>query len=858
MAEAAKLDASEVDVQEPFVTYGLTSKDAVFLSGELADWLGQEVAPTIVWEHPNIEALSRHLAEKSAATAPSATANQTRAPQTAPLESTIAVVSMGCRLPGSPTPEALWELLQRGGDAITEVPESRWDVRHFYNSELGPPGKMNTRWGGFLERVEQFDPLFFGISPREAIRMDPQQRLLLEVTWEALERAGQAPHALQGSRTGVFVGISSNDYAQRQFSDPTLLDAYAGTGNAHSIAANRISYLLGLRGPSMAVDTACSSSLVSVHLACQSLRAGECDMALAGGVNLILNPDLTIAFSQAGMMSRSGRCKSFDAAADGYVRSEGCGVIVLKRLADAQAAGDPILAVVHGSAVNHDGPSNGLTAPSGIAQQEVIRAALKQARLLPEQISYIEAHGTGTALGDPIEFGALEAVLMQGRTPAQRCLLGSVKANIGHMEAAAGIGGLVKTILMLQHGEVPPQVHFQQLNPHISLDQTAFHIPTRSEPWPQEAGARFAGISSFGFGGTNAHVVVGEAPRPAPTILGEPERSRHLLTLSARSEQALRDLAQQYQARLTGPDAPALGDVCFTANTGRDAWEHRLAVTAGTHQKMADHLGGFAQGRTAGLHLGEVQRTARPRIIFLFPGQGSQYPGMGRQLYEGAPAFREAMLRCDALLRPHLEVPLLSVLYPDSETTSALIHQTRYTQPALFALGYALAELWRSWGVKPDAVLGHSVGEYVAAHLAGVLSLEEALLLLATRSRLIQALPQGGAMAAALTDEYTVRAALEGDRGVEIAAINGPQHVVISGEQRALERVVERLRALGAESRPLSVSHAFHSPLMDPMLDEFEREARSIAFQDPRLPLLSNLTGEPWLRRRMGATGGGT
>ncbi|MCY1031324.1 amino acid adenylation domain-containing protein [Corallococcus sp. BB11-1] len=840
VARSADLAPGAVDIDKPFVDYGLTSKDAVFLSGELGEWLGRDVSPTLVWQHPTITAVSVHLGR-----APEAGLPAVSGAPVAVAEGAIAIVSLGCRFPGAPSPEAFWALLQRGGDAITEVPADRWDAQRYYHPDPTHAGTMNTRWGGFLEQVDGFDPLFFGISPHEAARMDPQQRLLLEVAWEALERGGQAPQALRGSRTGVFVGISSSDYAQRQFGDRTRLDAYAGTGNAHSIAANRLSYLLGLRGPSMAVDTACSSSLVGLHLACQSLRGGECDLALAGGVNLILNPDLNIAFSRAGMMAKDGRCKSFDAAADGYVRSEGCGVVVLKRLADAQAAGDAILAVIHGSAVNHDGPSNGLTAPNGFAQQEVIQQALQQARLSPGDVSYVEAHGTGTALGDPIELEALKAALRPGgRSQQRRCLVGSVKANIGHLEAAAGIAGLVKIVLALQHSEVPPQVHFRALNPHVSLDPSALHIPTRREPWTSEGGARFAGISSFGFGGANAHVIVGEAPRQTPVIQTAPERPYHLLTLSARTAPALREMVQRYQARITAPDAPALADVCFTANTGRDAWAHRFSTTAGSHPELATQLDAFLHERPLpGLHHGEVQRSAQPRVVFLFPGQGAQHAGMGRQLYESEPVFREALERCDALLRPHLDASLFSVLYPAPGEDSERIHQTRYSQPALFALGYALSRLWGSWGVTPDAVLGHSVGEYVAAHLAGVLGLEDALRLLATRSRLIQALPQDGTMAAVLADEDTVRAALEGAQDVELAAINGPRHVVISGARSGVQRVVEALQARGIDSRPLTVSHAFHSARMDPMLAEFEQAARGITFQAPTLPLISNLTG---------------
>ncbi|QSQ17526.1 non-ribosomal peptide synthetase/type I polyketide synthase [Myxococcus landrumensis] len=844
VAEAAGLPPEEVLLDEPFVTYGLTSKEAVFLTGDLADWLEQDVSPTALWEHPTIAALSRHLAglyaPKASVPAPEAVTKEVDD------EDAIAVTAMACRFPGAASPEAYWALLQRGGDAITEVPASRWDVRRFHGAGPGAPGTMNTRWGGFVEGIDTFDPLFFGIAPREAHRMDPQQRLLLEVAWEALERGGHAPRSLQGSRTGVFVGISTQDYSRHQFSDPSLLDAYAGTGNAHSIAANRLSYLLGLRGPSMAVDTACSSSLVAIHLARQSLRAHECDLALAGGVNAILSPELTIAFSQAGMMASDGRCKTFDASADGYVRSEGCGVIVLKRLKDALASGDPILAVLRGSAVNHDGQSNGLTAPSGVAQQDVIRQALHQARLAPASIGYVEAHGTGTKLGDPIEVDALQAVLSQERDASRTCFVGSAKSNIGHLEAAAGIAGLVKAVLTLQHGEIPPQVHFRQLNPHITLRHPAFQIPARKEPWPQAPGDRYAGVSAFGFGGTNAHVIVGEAPSRAKVSASPPARTHHLLVLSAQTLPALHALVRQYLELLASPSAPSLESMCFSAATGRDSWPHRLAVVASSREELATRLDAYLLGQAVpGVHHGEARREAPPRVVFLFPGQGAQYAGMARQLHESAPVFRDALERCDALLRPHLDVPLKSLLFPGPGDDEARIHQTRYTQPALFAVAHALAEQWSAWGVKPDAVLGHSVGEYAAAQVAGVLGLEDALRLLALRGDLIQALPPDGAMVAIMAEEATVRDALKSESSVAVAAFNGPRHVVISGERSAVGRVVQALEARGVEGRALQVSHAFHSPLMEPMLDAFEQAASRVAFQAPRLPLISNLTGAP-------------
>jgi len=413
----------------------------------------------------------------------------------------IAIIGLGCRFPGAPDPESFWQLLHDGKDAITEVPLERWDLRAFYDPKRATPGKMNTRWGGFLQHVDQFDPSFFSISPREAVRMDPQQRLLLEVAWESLEHAGMPPDKVAGSQTGVFIGISSNDYARLGQDDPSLIDAYAGTGNAHSIAANRLSYFLDLRGPGIAIDTACSSSLVAVHMACQSLRNGECSMALAGGVNVILSPELSIAFSQAQMMSADGRCKTFDNDADGYVRAEGCGLIILKPLSSALRDGDMILALIRGSAVNQDGRSNGLTAPNGPAQEAVIRLALHNAGVSPNQVSYVETHGSSTPLGDPIEFESLKAVLMQNRSPDQTCVIGSVKTNIGHLEAAAGIAGLIKVVLSLQKGEIPAHLNLRKLNQHISLEGTTFIIPQQRQPWP-ESRLRLAGVSSFGFGGT--------------------------------------------------------------------------------------------------------------------------------------------------------------------------------------------------------------------------------------------------------------------------------------------------------------------------------------------------------------------
>ena len=765
----------------------------------------------------------------------------------------IAIVGIGCRFPGgADDPEAFWRLLHDGVDAITEVPRTRWDVNAFYTPDPAAPGKMTTRWGGFLAEVDQFDAAFFGIAPREAVHLDPQHRLLLEVTWEALEHAGQAPDKLAESRTGVFIGISINDYLLLQAaSDPAQIEAYRLTGNALNAAAGRLSHILGLRGPSMAVDTACSSSLVTMHLACQSLRAGECNLALAGGVNLILSPEWTITASKARMMAADGRCKAFDAAADGYVRGEGCGIVVLKRLADAVANGDNILALIVGSAVNHDGHSSGFTVPNKQAQEAVIREALANARVQPAQVSYVETHGTGTPLGDPIEVRALGAVLSTGRSKDQPLAIGSVKTNIGHLESAAGVAGLIKVVLALHHEEIPPHLHLRELNPYIAWDDFPVVVPTTPVPWRANMGERIAGVSSFGGSGTNAHVVVAAAPA-RQAVASDCERPCHLLTLSAKSAEALNELARRFARHLTSPPAASLADVCFTANAGRAHFPQRVAAIGASTAEVSKQLTAFGSGQAAvGVLRGQALHNSQPKVAFLFTGQGSQYVGMGWQLYNTHPVFRRALDRCDSLLRPHLKRPLLSVLYPESTRANdeqpAILNETVYTQPALFALEYALAELWRSWGLKSVAVMGHSVGEYVAACIAGVFSLEDGLKLIAERGRLMQALPPvpRGEMAAVFTDEARVAAAIAPYAPeVEIAALNGPGSIVISGVQKALQSVLRALHAQGIQTRPLQVSHAFHSLLMEPMLAAFEQTAHQVRFNAPYLPLVANVTGQ--------------
>ncbi len=837
------LEPDDIDVREPLDTYGLASREAVMLSGDLEEWLGQRLSPTLVYEYPTIEALARCLASGLEAgdreTAPKVVVRPTVAD--GELEP-VAIVGIGCRFPGADSPEAFWRLLLEGVDAVSEVPPDRWKSDLFFDPNPGVPGKTCTRWGGFLKHVDQFDAQFFGIAPREAVRMDPQQRLLLEVTWEAMEDAGYDPQGLAGSRTGVFIGISNNDYSHLQYSDLESIEAYTGTGNAYSIAANRLSYFLDLRGPSCAVDTACSSSLVSTHLACCSLHRGESDLALSGGVNLILSPELHITFSQTRLMSPTGRCRTFDAAADGYVRGEGCGVVVLKRLADALADGDRVLAVIRGSAVNHDGRSNGITAPNGLSQQAVIREALDDAGIAPDDLGYVETHGTGTKLGDPIEVESLGAVL-EGRALDRPCLMGSVKTNIGHLEAAAGVAGLIKTALLLRHGEIPPHLHLTEINPYIPIEELPLEVATSRREWSAGDGTRYAGVSSFGFGGANAHVVLSDAQAHVPSR-NEIERPWHALSLSARDGDGLRALAGRYEAYLAEETEAELADICHTANTGRSRFPDRLVVKAQTAEQMRERLSAFAAGREmVGLQRGRVPGGGRPKVAFLFTGQGAQYLDMGRQLYETQPTFRAALDQCAEILRAYLERPLLSVIFSQPEAEN-LLDETTYTQPALFAIEYALGQLWRAWGITPDYVLGHSVGEYVAACEASILTLKDGLELIATRGRLMGALPQEGAMAVVFAGRERVLEGLTGyEKAVNLAATNGPSSTVISGEQQALKTVLTRLENLGVGTHSLTVSHAFHSPLMEPILGEFEALARELAYDKPRIPFVSNLTG---------------
>lgn len=752
----------------------------------------------------------------------------------------VAIVGMSCRFPGGANSlEAFWDLLEEGRDGITEVPSDRWDIDAFYDDDADTPGKMNTRYGGFLENVHDFDAAFFGIAPREAISMDPQQRLLLEVSWEALEHAGIAPDRLSGSLTGVYIGMCTTDHF-RLVGTATELDAYMATGNMMSPAAGRLSYFYGFKGPSLVVDTACSSSFVALHQAISALRNKECHLALAGGVNLLLLPDMNINLSKAHMLSPKGRCHTFDDKADGYIRSDGCGVVVLKRLRDAQKDGDPVLAIIRGSAINQDGRTSGLTAPNGPSQEEVIRAALAVGSVDAHSISYVEAHGTGTSLGDPIEMGALNRTYGQGREVQDALWVGSVKTNIGHTEAAAGVAALIKVVLALGKQHLPTHLHFEKANPHLGLSRLPVKITSGGMPWSKGENPRRAGISSFGFSGTNTHVIVEEAPS-FETTDSDAETDRFPLVLSARSESALSKLATSYANWLDRENVD-LSTFCRTANGGRAALAERLFILGKDKEDLQKQLHAYAsdgKGQTA-----HVSPEDPPRVAFCFSGQGSQYAGMGRMLYDTQRVFRETIDQCNAVLEPLLGHSLKSLLFPD-DPADPLLDQTTYTQPCLFSLEVALARLWASMGIVPDVVMGHSVGEYAAAVVAGVFSLEEGATLIAQRARLMGALPSGGGMLAVKMDAAEAEALVaQHPNDLSVAAYNGPDSTVIAGTKSILEEMATKIKDEGGKAKLLVVSHAFHSHLMDPMLEQFRGYADAVAYAPPRITFISNLTGK--------------
>ncbi|ADO72987.1 type I polyketide synthase [Stigmatella aurantiaca] len=762
----------------------------------------------------------------------------------------IAILGMSCRLPGSvASPEDFWRLLSSGQDATSEVSPERFDVASFYDPDPKSSGKMYTRRAGMLDSIDTFDARFFGISPREAILMDPQQRMLLEVSWEALERSGLAPHRLEKSATGVFVAASPSDYLRRHSyaGKPKDIDVYDGTGNATCFSAGRLSYLLGLEGPSFTVDTACSSSLLAVHLACQSLRAGESDVAIAAGVNLIVSPETFIFLSRAGNISPDGRSKTFDASADGYGRGEGCGVVVLKRLSRARADGDPILAVLRGSAVNHDGASSGLTVPNGLAQQAVIRRACQNAGIEPRSLDYVEAHGTATLLGDPIELDALGAIA-EGRTAEKPLWVGSVKSNLGHLETAAGITGLMKAVLMLQHKKLPASLHFSRPNPHVDWQRLPLRVPTQLTDWSSPV-PLIAGVSSFGLSGTNVHVILEEArdraseaaslPAAPATAVFEPS----VLLLSARTPSALQELADTYRRRLALPefDAP-LQAIVHTAALRRSHHEHRLAISGTTREAWIAALDAFRdEAAHPGVFSGRVEPGRGAKLTFVFSGQGSQWVGMGRELFAASEVFRDSLRATAAALAPH-GVSILDAFQVGAPPPE--LAKGEVVQPLLFAIQVAIAQLWRSWGIEPAAVTGHSVGEISAAHVAGALTLEDAALLVAVRSQLLMRISNQGGMAMIELPAAEVEKRLARyEPHLSIGAVNAPGSTVASGQLAAIEALLAELSADGVFARRVKIDVASHSPQVAPILDEFRRRLVGLRPRNGGVPMISTVTG---------------
>ncbi|MDJ0574306.1 MAG: amino acid adenylation domain-containing protein [Xenococcaceae cyanobacterium MO_234.B1] len=855
------LQLEDVGIYDNFFDLGGNSLLLTQAHRKLVARFGGDLSIVTLFQCPTISTLVEHLNDSTTdgkqPLQPERIAVKHQAP-TAKLSGDIAIIGLSGRFPGASNLEEFWQNLRDGVESISFFADEELEVSDPTISSH--PDYVKA--GAILPDIDRFDASFFGYSRREAELIDPQQRVLLECAWEAFEHAGYNSEVYPGL-VGVYVGSGFNTYLlnnvhpNRGFSShrtmlESLVDMQVRLGNASFGLPTRIAYKLNLRGPSLNVQTACSTSLVAVHSACKSLLTGECDMAIAGGVAIVAPQKVGYLYEEGSIASPDGHCRTFDADAQGTLFGNGAGVVILKLLEKAIEDGDTIHAVIKGSAVNNDGALRiGYSAPGVEGQTAVITEALTRAEVDPKTITYVEAHGTATALGDPIEMSALTQAFRQigqrnGTKPKNGwCAIGSVKTNIGHLAEAAGIAGLIKTVLALKHKQIPGSLHFKQPNPNIDFANSPFYVNTALSEWSRNGTPRRAGVSSFGMGGTNCHVVLEEAPANGKMKEERENRERplHLLTLSAKTENTLEELVERYVSHIESTDDINVADLCFTANTGRKHFQHRLAIVADSATELREKLTTIDP-----VCMGVVKAPDKMgKIAFLFTGQGSQYLGMGRQLYETQLTFRQAIDRCDDILRAYLETPLLEILYPLENIESSnhnLINQTGYTQPALFALEYALFQLWTSWGIRPDVIMGHSVGEYVAACIAGVFSLEDGLKLIAQRGRLMQALPAGGAMVSAIASEQKVRAVINSQAsGVSIAAINGPESIVFSGKQKDVEAVATALAAQGIKIKHLTVSHAFHSPLMEPMLDEFKQVAQDISFASPKIKLISNVTG---------------
>ncbi|PSL44992.1 amino acid adenylation domain-containing protein [Chitinophaga niastensis] len=840
----------ELDQDKTFAGYGVTSMLAVALAADLQTWLQVVVDNTVIYNFPTIPALTKHL---SGIVVTPGIKNEHPHYYNDSSDNRIAIIGMGCRFPGGVSnPGHFWDLLMEERSGVSVIPKDRWGPDAQFDRDTDAPDNVYIRQAGVITDVDQFDPLFFGISPKEAAGMDPQQRLLLEVSWEALEHAGIRPSKLRGSDSGVFIGMGTDDYAQiirKNMSAEYFEDAFSTLGLERSIAAGRIAYVLDFHGPVMQLDTACSSSLLSVHQACQSLLHKECSLALAGGVNLMLSPEATIKLHRMKALSSSGFCKTFDDSADGYVRGEGCGIVVLKRLRDALADGDNILAVIRGSAVNHDGLSNGLTAPNGSAQQQLLEKALKYAGVSPDAIQYIETHGTGTRLGDPVEVQALNNVYGSSRPASQPLMIGAVKTNIGHLEAAAGIAGLIKTVLCLQHKKIPANLHFHTPNKFIPWKDMTLKVVDRLTPWEPVSGKRCAGVSAFGLSGTNVHMILEEAAGTTDKIEVNkqlPAYPSYPILLSAKTSEALQQLADNYIALLENTTA-SLPDISGSTVFTREIFKHRLAFEAASVQEARKYLQTFLTGaEQKGMQYG-VSGEQQGKLVWLFTGGGAQYWNMGKELYENNVIFKEVIDRCSIFLEKCWGFSLTALLYEkEKEEASRLLLQMTYFQPAIYAVSCALAEVWKSWNIFPSIVAGHSVGEYAAAYTAGVFSLEDGLKIVTERARLMQAVKEPGGMATVFASEEVVAAAIAPyGKSLSVAAINAPGQTVISGQKKAVNTVLQSLSLSGIDAKELLIAHASHSPLMEPILQEFREVADSVRYNPPALHLISNVTGKP-------------
>ncbi len=839
LARELGAESGRIDPTAPLGHFGIDSIRVMQLTHSVETWLGRRLPATFLYDHPNL----RSVAVSLAGCGPDLRLNGHGAPTFgasaggADREETIAVVGMACRVAGADGLTGLWDLLKRGRCSVTEVPKDRWPADAFYDPRPLAPGKMTTRWGGFLSGVDRFDPLFFGISPREAVQMDPQQRLLLESTWHALEDAGMTANGRMVTDTGVFVGLSNNDYPRLFRPDFTDIDGYTGTGNAHNIAANRISYALDFHGPSMVVDTACSSSLVAVHQARRSLMAGECSVAIAGGANVILSPAATIGFSKSGVMSPDGACRAFDARANGFVRGEGAGVVVLKRLSHARRDGDRIYAVIRGSAVTTNGRTTGILAPSFDAQAALLRAACKNAGIDPLEVQYVEAHGTGTVVGDAIEARAIGAAYgrAEGGLP---CLIGSIKTNIGHLEAAAGILGFIKVALCVYHREIPASLHFEQGSPEIPFESLSLRVVSSRTSWPEGRRAT-AGVSSFGFGGANAHAILAEAPAPigpGPRSVADAQSSPHVLVIAAASRTALMALADAYSTRLEGADED-LAAVVRTAATRRKHHPHRLAVVGSSCEEMREGIAAFLRGDSrAGVESGVVAPSSGG-VLLVFPGQGPKWRPVRIDSLIRHPAARDALSRCTEAFRPYLDGDLADVL--ESSSDENLVH----AQAAMFALQVVVAEQWLGWGLAPCGVLGHSLGEVAAAHVAGALSLEDAARVVVERARGVSTAGPGAMLDTELSEEVATAMLRDIGTCATVAAVNGPRSTVLAGTVDELSRIAERLDARQIYNRRLNVTYAGHSPHMDTVLPSRRETLGTVRGRPARVPLWSTVTG---------------